>query len=58
MKLEEFFLTILLYIILVLMLIGVIALLNFYDDYKCSITTDPQYWKDHNCIRYCKECKR
>lgn len=30
---------------------------NFYNDYKCSTTTDPNYWVEHNCIRYCKECK-
>ena len=31
--------------------------IDFYNDYKCSTTTDPSYWLKHNCVRYCKECK-
>ena len=42
-----------------LIILGIgFALLDFYSDYKCSTTTDIQYWNSHNCIKYCKECKK
>lgn len=41
-----------------MIIIGIIfSLIDFYNDYECSVTTDYKYWKSHNCIRYCKECK-
>ena len=41
-----------------MIIIGIIfSLIDFHNDYECSVTTDYKYWKSHNCIRYCKECK-
>lgn len=41
-----------------MIIVGIIfSLIDFYNDYECSTTTDYKYWKSHNCIRYCKECK-
>ena len=41
-----------------LIMLGILFVLtDFYNDYKCSTTTDPSYWLKHNCIKYCKECK-
>jgi len=43
---------------LCLFILGFIALMiDFYNDYQCSTTNDIKYWKTHNCIKYCKECK-
>ena len=38
---------------------GVIVwvLVDFKNDYDCSTTTDIEWYEEHNCIRYCKECK-
>lgn len=41
-----------------LIMLGILFVLtNLYNDYKCSTTTDPSYWIEYNCIRYCKECR-
>lgn len=32
----------------------VIELKEFYEDYKCSTTTDFEYFKKNNCIRFYK----
>ena len=43
---------------LFMILIGIIlTLIDFRNDYECSVTTDYKYWESHNCIRYCKECR-
>lgn len=47
----------LLFMILCVFIIIACVIGDFYDDYKCSTTTDWEYWESHNCIRYCKECK-
>jgi len=44
-------------IICIFILITIYIGINFYNDYQCSTTTDPNYWVEHNCIKYCKECK-
>lgn len=44
-------------IICIFILIMIVVGINFYNDYQCSTTTDPQYWESHNCIKYCKECR-
>lgn len=41
-----------------LIILGIIfSIVDFYNDYECSVATDYKYWKSHNCMRYCKECK-
>ena len=36
-----------------LLILGVIfLLLDFYNDYKCSTSTDINYYNEHNCIKY------
>ncbi len=41
-----------------LIILGIIfSIVDFYNDYQCSTTTDWEYWESHNCIKYCKECK-
>ena len=38
-----------------LILLGIVfSLLDFYNDYQCSITNNIKYWNDHNCIKYYK----
>ena len=44
-------------ILCIFILIMIVVGIDFYNDYQCSTTTDWEYWKSHNCIRYCKECK-
>lgn len=44
---------------LFIILMGIIiTLIDFRNDYECSVNKDPEYWKEHNCIRYCKECEK
>lgn len=56
-KIGDITLIILLSIIGIFMCIMIAVLIDFYNDYQCSTTTDWEYWESHNCIRYCKECK-
>ena len=37
---------------LLVLIIFMIVVVDFYNDYKCSTTTDPEYFKENNCIRY------
>lgn len=57
-KIGDITLIILLSIIGIFMCIMIAVLIDFYNDYQCSTTTDLEYWESHNCIRYCKECKK
>ena len=41
--------------ILMVIVLGILFLLelkDFYDDYKCSTTTDVNYYIDNNCRRF------
>lgn len=44
-------------VLCIIMLIFGAVMIDFFNDYQCSTTTDIKYWKTHNCIKYCKECK-
>lgn len=57
-KIGDITLIILLSIIGIFMCIMIAVLIDFYNDYQCSTTTDLEYWESHNCIRYCKECEK
>ena len=50
-------LTILFSIVWIMIFVFIAGLIDFYNDYKCSTTTDIKWYNEHNCIRYCKECR-
>ena len=57
MNKENFFDIIDTLLILVFVGIGILfvyELNEFYEDYKCSTTTDFEYFKKNNCIRFVK----
>ncbi|MEE3417782.1 MAG: hypothetical protein VZQ62_00415 [Methanosphaera sp.] len=36
-----------------LIILGILfALIDLYDDYKCSTTTNIKYWQENNCMKY------
>lgn len=40
---------------ILLILFGFIfGLIDFYNDYQCSTTTDPTWFAEHDCMRYMK----
>ena len=41
-------------VIAIMVFIGVITLITFYQDYKCSTTTDIKYYIKNNCERFNK----
>lgn len=44
-------------ILIIVILNFIYILYDFYNDYQCSVTTEPNYWIEHNCIKYCRGCK-
>ena len=57
---EKFWKTIIIVLICILgglIFAAIACMIDFKNDYKCSINRDPEYWKEHNCVRYCKECE-
>ena len=42
-----------------LIILGIIfGIVDFYNDYKCSITTNIEYFEKHNCIKYYERVRK
>lgn len=51
-KIENIILTILFILFILFMIFVVYEIKDFYDDYKCSTTTDNDYYIKNKCERY------
>lgn len=51
-KFVNIIITLFILMIIVLGILFLIELKDFYDDYKCSTTTDVNYYIDNNCRRF------
>lgn len=52
MSKNDAFLYVLCWLLCFSIIVGVIILRNFYQDYKCSTTTDVKWFTENNCMRF------
>lgn len=51
-NLDDIIMVILILVFIVITLLFLFELKEFYNDYKCSTTTDVTYYNDNNCWRF------
>lgn len=51
-RVQKWILIILFFIFILLSIIIIYELIDFYNDYVCSTTTNINWYNTHNCIKY------
>ena len=51
-RVQKWILIILFFIFILLSIIFIYELIDFYNDYVCSTTTNINWYNTHNCIKY------
>lgn len=49
---KEYILNFLMVVIIILLFLLFYLMIDFYNDYKCSTTTDIKWFNENNCIKY------